>query len=123
MNMKNSLLPLLMLLASILTVFLLVMLPSAHDADIRNRYFAGLDYQFLESEFSKERVQFYDALGDYNGLYGSISLYVNARCTIPSTVISYFKKYKLGNIMHIELILGPPGTNEVIESKVICFAI
>lgn len=118
--MKNCLLTLLAFFMAI-TVFLLAMLPSAHNADIRNRYFDGLDYQFLESEFSKERVQFYDALGDYNGLYGSISLYVNDRCTIPAAVISYFKKYKLGNIMYIELILGPPGTNEVIESRVICF--
>ena len=118
--MKNCLLTLLAFLMAI-TVFLLAMLPSSHNADIRNRYFDGLDYQFLETEFFKKNVQFYDALGDYNGLYGSIYLYVNDRCAIPDTVISYLKKYKLGKIMHIRLILGPPGTTEVIESRVICF--
>lgn len=105
----------------VIALFLLAVLPSSRDSDIRNRYFDGLDYQFLEIEFSKKNVQFYDALGDYNGLYGNIYLYVNNRCAIPDAVISYLKKYKLGKIMHIRLILGPPGTTEVIESRVIYF--
>lgn len=103
----------------LLLLFCWVFVADANDADARNAYIASLDTEYIRAEFAKEGVNYEDVTAWHTGVYSTIAFHVDRECRIPETVLNYMSNRRLGYLMWVELMQGPPGTAEKIDSELI----
>ncbi len=103
----------------LLLLFCWVFVADGKDADERNAYIASLDTEYIRAEFAKEGVNYEDVTAWHTGVYSTIAFHVDRECRIPESVLNYMANRRLGYLMWVELMQGPPGAGIKIDSELI----